>query len=238
MTTTRTALLPIDPAVSPAQASRVLPIRANLLPEEITAGRNARRTRMALIAAVIAVVAVLAGWYVYAVQQFDAAQENLDTASRQVQRAQNDKKQYAAVVKIISNRDDVTADLKKVMANDLPWAKYTNVLRTNAAIADVTVDEVAATMLDNAAGAGAAAPAATGGAARTVATVSITGTAPDKVRIAAFPDRLADLDGYADPYLTSAGQQDQTWSYAITATITSDALCGRFTTSCDKAGGN
>ena len=61
-TPTTTALMPIDPAVSPQRVARILPIRANLLPSEITAGRNARRTRFALIGAVLVVVVVLARW--------------------------------------------------------------------------------------------------------------------------------------------------------------------------------
>ncbi|MET0416107.1 MAG: hypothetical protein ABW022_08820, partial [Actinoplanes sp.] len=56
---TTTALMPIDPALSAQHVSRIPPIRANLLPSEITSGRNARRTRLVLIGAVVVVLALL-----------------------------------------------------------------------------------------------------------------------------------------------------------------------------------
>ncbi|MDY7085638.1 MAG: hypothetical protein SYR96_11070, partial [Actinomycetota bacterium] len=139
---TQTSLLPVDPAVSPAQANRILTIRANLLPEEITAGRSARRTRGALIVALVLVLAALGGWYYYAQRQLDTANSNRDSASEQVMRAQSEKRRYSEVTKIINDRDTLKADLKALMADDLPWATYTNKLRANAAAAGVTIAEI------------------------------------------------------------------------------------------------
>ncbi|GAB2598071.1 hypothetical protein Aab01nite_73880 [Paractinoplanes abujensis] len=238
MTTTQTSLMPVDPAVSPAQASRVLAIRANLLPDEITAGRNARRTRSLLIATVLAVIAGLGGWYVYAVQNLDSATENLTSATDSVAKAQNDKKKYAGVTGIISDRDQVKADLKTLMANDLPWAKTTDTLRSTAAAANVTVKDMGANVVLD-----AAAPAADGKAAaateRTVAMINLTGQAPDKTDVAVFVDKLAGLKGFADPYVTSVSKNgEEKWDYALSVKVTSAALCGRFTTACAATGGN
>ncbi|MGK5681051.1 hypothetical protein [Actinoplanes sp. URMC 104] len=240
---TPTALMPIDPAVSPAQVSRVLPIRANLLPGEILAGRNARRTRIALIGAVVIVVAVLAAWYLFAVQSLSGANENLATASDAVQRAQNDKKAYRDVVTVIKDRDTATADLKTLMADDLPWAKTLDTVRDNAKATDVTIDNIGGT-LQQAGAPGAAAPAAAGSGTsttdkdRTVGTLTVTGHAPDKKHIATFIDKLATLEGITDPYLTTATNGTNGVSYALSLDITSAALCGRFTTACDRTGGN
>ncbi|MBM2618916.1 hypothetical protein JIG36_25480 [Actinoplanes sp. LDG1-06] len=243
MTTTQTALMPVDPAISPAQASRVLTIRANLLPDEIKAGRNARRTRSGLILAVIVVVAGMAGWYFYAVQQLNTADENLSTASAQVIKAQNDKKAYTQVVTVIGDRDTLTDEMKTLLANDLPWSTMMDTVRSNAEAAEVTVDELGATVLtDSAAAATATTAGATGQAAastRVVATLTIAGKGPTKKEVAAYIDRLANLKGVADPYVTSIGTNETgDVSYAITAKITSAALCGRFTTPCSGSGGN
>ncbi|GID26730.1 hypothetical protein C8E87_2152 [Paractinoplanes brasiliensis] len=257
MTMTQTSLLPVDPAVSPAQANRILTIRANLLPEEITAGRSARRTRGGLIVAVVLVLAVLGGWYYYAVQQLDTANDNLDTASGQVLRAQQAKRGFAGVTGIINDRDALTADLKALMANDLPWATTTDKLRANAAAAGVTIEEISGTVLmdqaattttpadsasgtaaSGAASAGAASAGTASAAARPVGNVTLAGTAPDKPQIALFIDKLADLDGFADPYLTNLSLNDGKYDYAISVKVTSAALCGRFTKPCPATGGN
>ncbi|WP_127499535.1 hypothetical protein [Actinoplanes solisilvae] len=229
MTTTPTALMPIDPAVSPAQVSRVLTIRANLLPDEIRAGRNARRTKVGLIGAVAAVLAVLAGWYVYAVRQVDMANENLTSATDQVRRAQNDKKKYSGVQQIIDDRDAVTADLKTLLATDLPWATNMDSLRVDAKATEVKIDTIAGTMIQD--------DGTVKGTEPPVATLSITGTAPDKKHVAAFLDRLANHKGVTDPYVTTVSGGGGV-TYALTAKFTKAALCGRFTTACARTGGN
>ncbi|MBU2670486.1 PilN domain-containing protein [Actinoplanes bogorensis] len=230
MTTTQTTLMPVDPAVSPAQASRVLTIRVNLLPDEIKAGRSARRTRGALIVAVVVVVAVMAGWYFLAFQALSTAQTNLDNATGQVQQAQAQKARYNNVTKTIANRDAVAGDIKTLMVDDLPWATYTDAIRSNATAAGVSVGQISTASVPDT-GTTAA------GAARTVATVTLTGNAPDKPHIAAFLDKLAAMKGFSDPYLTTASKNDKIWNYALTIKVTSDALCGRFTEACPATGG-
>ena len=229
MTTTPTALMPIDPAVSPARVSRLLPIRANLLPEEIRAGRHARRTKIVLIVAVIVVLAALTGWYVYAVKHVKAANANLATASKHVRETADRKDDFSGVQQIIDDRNAVTADLKTLMAADLPWAATMDGVRVDANATDVVITAIAGTLLED------------DGTARTagspVATLSITGSAPDKKHVAAFLDKLADHDGVTDPYLTTASGGGGV-TYAFTAKLTPAALCGRFTKPCPRTGGN
>ncbi|MCM4080835.1 PilN domain-containing protein [Paractinoplanes hotanensis] len=233
MTTTQTALMPVDPAVSPAQASRILTIRANLLPEEIRAGRSARRTRFLLIGAVLAVIAVMAGWYLYAVQQVTTAQDNLTMATDQVQRIQNEKKKYSGVTATINDVKTVEQDLKTLLGTDLPWATNMDNLREDAVAADVQIGTISGS-LSEAPAAGAATAATPAGV---VAALSIAGTASDKKHVAAFLDKLATHPGFTDPYLTTATQDDNQVTYTLTFKLTSAALCGRFTTAC-KTGGN
>ncbi|WP_250000979.1 hypothetical protein [Actinoplanes sp. M2I2] len=240
MTTTQTALMPVDPAISPAQASRVLTIRANLLPEEIRAGRSARRTRFVLIGAVLAVVAGLGGWYMVAVHQLDTANENLTMATDQVARAQNEKKRNSAVTGTITDVKTVQQNLKALMALDLPWATDTDRLRADATEADVTIDSISGNLIEDAGAAPGTPAGAAPDATRAVATLAITGKAPDKKHAAAFLDLLAKHKGVTDPYLTTAfeAQGSPEVTYALTAKFTAAALCGRFTTACAPTGGN
>jgi len=90
MSTSTTALLPLDPAISPEQVNRILPIRTNLLPEEITAHRNARRTRVVLAGLVVLVALLTGGWYVQADKQRDQAGARLATVTGKVDKLRKD----------------------------------------------------------------------------------------------------------------------------------------------------
>ena len=84
-----TALLPLNPAVSPQQVARILPIRANLLPQEITAGRSARRMRVFVIVAVVIVVVGVGAWYADAYRSEKQAIRDRDKVTAQVDDARN-----------------------------------------------------------------------------------------------------------------------------------------------------
>ena len=70
-----------------------------------------------------------------------------------------------------------------------------------------------------------------------VATLMIGGTADDKETIADFVDALAKLKEFANPYVTVMTTNKDQVDFSMTADVTPDALCGRYTTVC-KTGGN
>jgi hypothetical protein len=236
MTTTQqpapTALLPLDPAVTPQQALRVLPIRANLLPDEITAGRTDRRTRTILIFAVVLTIAVLGGWYLYAVTQRSSAVDDLAQVTRQVDSTRGETKaaKYTKVTSIIADRDMITSQLKTVMANDLPWSTVATSLR-DTKVKHIKVTSIVGLLAKDA----VAAPAT--GTTRSVATLSILGDAKDKRNIAEYIDAVAKVKGVTHVYLTSASGDDSgVWTFSINADLSGERLCGRFTTACPSGG--
>lgn len=225
--TSTTSLMPIDPALSAQQVTRIPPIRANLLPSEITSGRNARHTRFVLVGAVILVVVLLGLWYLYAVNQKSAADEDLAVATEQVQLVQKRKNDYNKLTTMIAQEEAIAAKLAALLASDLPWATTLDKVRSTGVAANVTISEMTGSLLS-------ADQAATSG--NTVGTLALSGSAPDKKTIANFVDDLATLKGIANPYLTVANEEDTGVNFTLTAEITSDARCGRYTTPC-KTGG-
>ncbi|XVV13780.1 hypothetical protein ACQP2X_05330 [Actinoplanes sp. CA-131856] len=225
MATSTTTLMPIDPAVSPEQASRILPIRANLLPGELTAGRNARRTRFLLIGAVVVVIGVLAGWYAYANQQHDEAQTNLDTANGMVKQATDKKNDYSKVTGLMNDETRVQAELKSLLATDTPWSTDFGYVRTDATAAGVTLTGLTGTLSDTSSGSATA---------TSVASISVSGTGSDKKKIASFIEKLAAREELTRPYASSVSYDtaDKDYSFALTVDLTTKALCGRFTTTC------
>lgn len=231
-----TTLMPLDPALSPQRVSRVLTISADLLPDEIVAGRRARRTRAWVLVVLMLVLAGMGGWYALAEQELRAATDERTTVTDEataLQRRQND---FAPVVDVQAETTSITKQLSTLLANDLPWATLTDTLRDTGTNAGVTVGGMSGTLKSADAGASGAVSLPSTGGTTTIGTVTVTGTAPDKPSVAKYVDSLADLTIVANPYLTSVAESDDEVQFSLTVDISAEALCGRFTTAC-KTGG-
>jgi type IV pilus assembly protein PilN len=228
-----TALLPLDPATTPQQISRVLNIRANLLPPELTAGRNARRMRVFVIVAVVLVAALLGTWYAHARSEKSQATEELRAVTAQVDKARENPGVNNKAATVKKQNETITAQLKSLLARDLPWATLTDKIRTTGTESGVTVSTITGALTDTAS-ATSALPSTT--SASTVGSLQINGTGRDNKTVAGYVDALGKLTGLTGTYLTSATQSDTGVTFTLSAQITSTALCGRFTTAC-KSGG-
>ena len=232
-----TTLMPLDPAVDPSRVARLLDIAANLLPDEIVAGRRARHARVGVLIALVAVVAGLGGWYGHARSRVSGARQDLAGVATQVTALQQSQTRFQSVVSVQSQTRTIAAQLNTLLANDLPWSRLLATLRDTGADSGVTVSGVTGTLTNASTTTGAAMlPNATG--VTTVGTVTVTGTGPDKPAIAKYVDALSRLTTVANPYLTTASQADNEVMFSVTVDVTSKALCGRYsTTKCKSTGG-
>jgi iron uptake system EfeUOB component EfeO/EfeM len=234
-----TSLMPLDPAMSPQQVARLLPIRANLLPAEITDRRRARQMRTFVIAGVVLALVGLGGWSAAAFHQHSAAEDDLAAVNSQIAQVNstmNDAK-HSKVTKTIADNKAVSEELKTLMASDLRWSTVLDNLRTTAGNSNVTISRITAALSAPAGG------SATGSsAASPVATLSLEGKAADKSTIANFIKKLQVMPGLGNPYMTAATQSvnetthQSFYTFSINADVTSAALCGRFTTACKPGG--
>ena len=231
MSTSTTALLPLDPALSPEHINRILPIRTNLLPEEITAHRNAHRTRVVLAGAVILVALLTGGWYLQADKQRDLVNQDLASVTGQVDALRRDTKakELTKVTDTIAERDAIAADLKSTMKKDLPWQTLLDSLRTTATTKKATLTTIVAALTADTGG--------TTTTSNTVGTLTLSGTAEDKPTIAGFVDAVAKVTGVTDVYLNSASEQATGWSFTLTASIKAGFLCGRYSAKACPSGG-
>jgi len=232
MSLSTAALLPLDPALSPEHINRILPIRTNLLPEEITAGRNARRTRFVLAGAVVLVAGLTSGWYIQADKQRDQVNVRLAAVTDKVDKLRRDTRapELTKVTDTITKRDAIAADLTGALRKDLPWQTLLDSLRATAAAKKATLGTIVASLdADN---------GGTTAASDIVGTLSLSGTAKDKPTIAGFVDALAKVDGVTDVYLNSASQQTTGWSFTLNASIKTSYLCGRYSAKVCPSGGN
>jgi hypothetical protein len=234
-----TSLMPLDPAMSPQQVARLLPIKANLLPAEITSRRNARRMRTFVIAGVVLALVGLGGWSANAYRDHSAAEDDLAAVNSQIAQVNstmNDAK-HSKVTKTIADNKAISEQLTTLMANDLRWSTLLDNLRSTGTSSNVTIGQITAAL----AGPTGGSSTATAGTS-TVATLTLQGSAKDKSTIAGFIKKLAVMPGIGNPYLTTATQASGEsgkaagYTFTISADVTSAALCGRFTKACTSGG--
>lgn len=234
-----TTLMPLDPALSPQRVARLLTISANLLPEEIVAGRRARRARGVVLSALVLVVALLAGWYVYAGHQVRLADDDLAVVTTEATTLQRSQNRYGEVVDVQNQTKTIAKQLSTLLGDDLPWATLLGTVRDTGEQSGVTVLGVIGTLNGGTTGAQATAAGTLPSTSdsRTIGTLTITGTAPDKPSIAGYVDALGHVSTVANPYITNAADTATDVTFSITVDITAKALCGRFTTKCTTSGG-
>lgn len=233
----QTTLMPLDPALSPQQVSRIITITADLLPEEVVAARRARRTRGWVIAVVGVVVLALVGWYVVADMGTRDANTELESVNAEQSRLQRKQAGYGEVVNTQSENLAITKQLNTLMANDLQWAGLIDTLRDTGTASKASLEGISAALAVGTTVAAAPALPSTSPAA-TIGTITIAGGAPDKPSVARYVEALGAVSSLANPYVTSVTQTDKGVSFVLTVDITAGALCGRFTTKCKTTGGN
>ncbi|WIM97417.1 hypothetical protein ACTOB_000934 [Actinoplanes oblitus] len=228
-----TALMPLDPSVSPQQATRVLGIRANLLPQDITDGRRARHTRTAVLVTVVLVLAALSGWYWQAASLKQTAEAEFEDVTRQVSAVQKQQTAYTELTQTKNANTVLSGELTKLMAKDLSWQTMLDLVRSTGEEAGANVTEVNGSLAQD-----AGAQAGKSG----VGQLTIGGTAKDKKAVAKYIEALLKLEkkGLADPFVTNvsgADDDDKGVTFSLTVSITAKAFCGQWsTTECTTGG--
>jgi cytoskeletal protein RodZ len=227
---TTTALMPVDPSVSPQQAARVLSIRADLLPPEIRDSRRSRRTRSLVLILLFFTLVGLGTWYWQAGIAKQAADDEYNTTFQELtdaRKAQKENKDIQALIEYKQDGESLNKELKNILADDLSWSNLLNLLRDQARKEKVTITEVTGSLVDKAS---AEADGAVAG------TATITGLAANKRLVADYVNELGGLQHVTNPFVTSVSTEEDGVSFSLTVSITKDALCGRFTTDCPSKG--
>ncbi|MEU8657321.1 hypothetical protein [Actinoplanes philippinensis] len=225
-----TALMPVDPSVSPQQAARVLSIRADLLPQEIRDGRRSRRVRTLIVILVLLVVAALGAWYWQAGQDKVAADEEYEqmfqtlTTTKAAQRTDELK----ALVEYQDGGEALTKELSALQAKDLSWTNLVNLIRDEAVDEKVILTEISG---------GLATEDATATDTSEAGTLAVSGWAENKKVVADYVNALGTLQHVTNPFVTNVTKDDPDgYTFSLTLTITDKALCGRFTSDCPSGG--
>jgi Tfp pilus assembly protein PilN len=215
-----TMIPPVSTSPPSGGALRFVPIRANLLPDEIISGRQTVVVRKQVVLGLGVLVALLVAWYAASWWQTSQSNSALAGAQRQGAAYQNQQNQFGPLVRAQSDVQTIQSQLQTLMTDDLNWKRLLTTLR-QAAPPGVVLDSVSASTT-----AGAGAVAATGPAAS--GQVTLSGSAPDKRTVAGYSDRLAVAKGLATPLISSVTTDPGGVTFTMSVVITSDAFGGRY----------
>jgi Tfp pilus assembly protein PilN len=227
----------VEPALSPERVRRLLPIRADLLPQEVIDSRRARKVRRSMVAALVTLVLVLAAWYGAAVYQTSIARSGLAGAESEVQLLQQKQHRYDELVNVQAESGAIKAELGMLMANDLQWSHL--VTAVLAATPDgVQVGDVTGDLTAGVTTTGAPAVQLPNTTGKTiVGHITVIGHATSKAAAARYVDALAQVPGLGNPFVTSAMPPGGAVDFTVRVDITNVILGGRFTTPTDKKSG-
>jgi Tfp pilus assembly protein PilN len=218
--------------------------RVNLMPEVIAAEARVRRARTVMVGAGVAAVAVVGGLYVLAMNDVNAAQERVDTATAQSIVLKNELAKYSDVPKVQAEVALAEGQLFQAMGGEVRWSFLLN---------DLSLKMPAGTSLTNFAGtingvapdpAAASAAAASGQPSETavvgalgnvgIGTITYKGEAFGYTNVAAFLDAIAKQKPYIDTYPGTVAKVqadngvNKGYEFEASTTVTDKALSHRY----------
>ena len=230
-----TTMMPeMSPAALPAQpAIRYPAVFANLMPEEVIIGRRARKLRQQILVALGVLVVLLAAWFGYSVLQTSNTKSDLASANRTTADLQAQQLKFAPLLLAQQQSATITSKLSSIMRSDVPWAKLLDGLR-RAAPKGVNVGSISASLVST----GSQSTSSTGGGLDVlnnsgkgaIGTLTMSGSASDKSSVATYVEALPGVTGVAAAFPESVQGAGTSYTWTITAILTTDALGGRYST--------
>lgn len=215
----------------PGDEARVVTVFANLLPDEVVAGRRLRALQRNIVFGLFGLVVVLVAVYALSWWQTENSRTDLGDQQQRTTSLQNRLKDYGPLLAAQSEAAGISQTLSTLMTYDLSWRDLVNRVQKQSH-GDVVVTGVTGTVIDPTTGTVTAPTglALLNNSGKTaVGTLTITGTSHDKRSLAAFVDRLSSVRGMTVPLPASITATQTPLTYSISALITVDALGGRFT---------
>jgi Tfp pilus assembly protein PilN len=198
--------------------------RVNLMPREIAEGRRFRRIQIALGGGVLGAVGVVALLFVAASGSVDTANEELTVAQAEHSRLQAETAKYADVTAVYAQAAAARAMLVEAMGQEVRYSRF---------LSDLSLSVPENVWIKNLVFSQAGAEAAVGSTEPGIGSVTVSGVGFSHDDVAVWLESLAGQKGYANPYFSSSTEAligpRTVVNFESTATLTSDALSGAYT---------
>ena len=233
-----TASAPAAPVAPPLRRpDGVLP-RVNLLPPEIAERKAARRAQGVAAGTVVLAVAAAAGLAVLASASVADASAEVAEATAEQAAVQAQIADFTELRATQASLDAATSQLATAMGPEVQWSTYLNDLALSIP-PNVWLSSLTVTRSDAAGGAGSSDvaptdPAATAGLAADpgIGIIAFEGHAMEHDDVAAWLDSFTGQPAYANAYFSLSEEEEigstLVVAFASTATLTTEALSGRY----------
>jgi hypothetical protein len=172
-----------------------------------------------------------------ATYQTSTVRDDLTAAESDGQSLVRQQHAFSNLVNVQTESQTISTQLSTLLSGDLPWSRLLASLQT-AAPSNVELTGVsgslAAKTTGGATSAGTSSSLPTGTAVKSIGTLTVSGSAPNKPTVAAYVDALGKVPGLGSPLLTSANTQNGVVLFSIRLDITDAALGGRYTSKSAK----
>ncbi len=205
--------------------------RVNLLPPEIEQERRFRKVQSGLGAGVAVALLAVGGLTVLASMAVSDAQTDLDESTTRGSQLQAQQAEFADVPLVYGQVEAAQAQLSEAMGKEVRWSYFLNDLSLKTP-SRVWLEKVTVTQNLDAA---AVTPVQDPGTylSSGIGSIGFEGKGLTHNAVAAWLDALAKQKGLTQPYFTNSAKEligEQTAvGFTSQATITEDALSGRFT---------
>jgi Tfp pilus assembly protein PilN len=223
-----------QPDPLPASA-RFVTVFADLMPDEVLAGRRGRAMKRRVLIGLVAVVLLLAAGYAFSWVQTHNAGTDLSAAQGRAAALTRRQAEFTPLVKAQADSAQIQQTLATLMAGDLQWSKLLESIRstTGSGVGVTSIDGNVTALGSTGSNTG---PAATAGGISVlnqtgevpIGSLTITGTASDKNAVAAFVDRLGRVRGLAAAFPASVTTATGKVTFSVNVVLTSKALGGRY----------
>jgi Tfp pilus assembly protein PilN len=221
-----------QPDPLPASA-RFVTVFADLMPDDVLAGRRGRAMKRRVLIGLAAVVLLLTAGYAFSWVQTHNAGSDLSAAQARAAALTRRQTDFTPLVKAQADSAQIQQTLAKLMAGDLQWSKLLESIRGTAG-RGVDITSTNGTVTTPGSSAGNTGPAAAGISVLNqtgevqIGSLTITGTASDKNAVAAFVDRLSRVPGLAAAFPASVATATGKLTFSVNVILTSKALGGRY----------
>ena len=235
-----TTLVPETPAAPPprSEPTRYPAVFANLLPDEVIAGRRTRHLQQRILVGLGVLLVVLVGWYGLSVLQTSNAKGDLSSAKRTAIQLQNKQRAFAPLVTAQQQSAAIRSKLTQLMAGDLQWSDLLGVLRARApqGIEVTAVNGTLSIGTQNSADKSGGLSVLNESGKQSVGSLTVTGNASDKNVIAAYVESLGKIPGLAAPFPASVTDGQAGLTFTANVILTTEILGGRYSAQSSQGG--
>lgn len=224
----------ITPTVPAGPPSRLLSLRADLLPSEVVERRQVVKVRLIVLIVLATVVVLLAAWFGLASWQVSRQESKLAATETEAIRLRAQQRQYSELISAQTQSTKINSQLATLLKTDVQWSTLISKLRAAAPRGlDLTAVSVALTDPTTQGSTGSGSTTTASGlpsedGAAPIGSLTMSGTSTTKTAIAYYVDAIGKVPGIGNVLLSGATDQEAGTDFTLRADLSPTLLSNHY----------